>query len=335
MSENILFFGDNLEVMREHLPDAFVDLAYLDPPFNSQKAYNVLFEEPNGRKSQAQTQVYEDSWTWTETTEKAFGEIFEYADPRTIEMMKSLKAYLGDNNLMAYLTMMCIRLIEIKRTIKPTGSIYIHCDPTASHYLKILMDALYGIKNFRSEIIWRRTGSHNKVKRYAPVHDVIFFYTMSDDYCWNYPKRPYMKGHVEENFIKIGDRYRTNYYGNVLTGSGRRGGESGKPWKGINPTEKNRHWALPGALIEDIEEDFGGLTQHEKLDRLYELGHIKIEANQAWPIYERYLNENNGQYLHDIWAFQPHTQGTVFGTNDEIDKDVKWMPTRSRGAAGS
>ena len=158
--------------------------------------------------------------------------------------------------MLAYLVNMAIRLIEIHRILKPTGSVYLHCDPTASHYLKVLMDAVFSPTNFRSEIIWRRTGSHNKMRRWGPIHDVILFYTKSSEFTWNHPRRPYMLGHVKENFIEGEDgTYKTDYYGNVLTGSGTRKGESGKPWRGFDPTAKGRHWAIPGKIWEEVGID--------------------------------------------------------------------------------
>src|SRR5581483_1728234 len=135
-------------------------------------------------------------------------------------------------------------------------------------------------------------------------------------------------GHVSEYFVKDDKGWRTNYYGNVLTGSGLRGGESGKPWRGFDPSAKNRHWAIPSALTELIDEDLSGLSQHQKLDRLYELGHIKIVPGEAWPMYERYLRPEDGAPVPDIWAYEPYTQGTVFGTEEGIDEDVRWLAPR-------
>ena len=166
--------------------------------------------------------------------------------------------------------------MELRRVLKPTGSLYLHCDPTASHYLKLLLDTIFGARNFRNEIVWRRTGTHGKAKRYGLIHDTILFYTKSNIFTWNFPQRPYMKGHVEEYFVQDEQGWKTNYYGNVLTGSGLRNGESGQPWQGIDPSEKGRHWAIPGKLVEDINEDLSDLSQHQKLDRLLELGYIKI-----------------------------------------------------------
>jgi len=306
-STNTLYFGDNLDILRQHIADESIDLIYLDPPFNSKRDYNLLFKTPKGQSSEAQITAFEDSWHWGEQAEQEFKEILDQSNTAAAEMIQSLRRFLHENDMMAYLVMMCNRLLELHRVLKPTGSLYLHCDPTASHYLKIVIDAIFGPEQFRNEIIWRRTGAHNKSQRYAPLHDVILFYSKTADFVWNYPKHPYMKGHIEANFIKDEHGYRTNYYGNVLTGSGTRNGESGKPWRGFDPTAKGRHWAIPGALLEDIGEDISHLTQHQKLDRLFELGYIKIVKGQAWPIYERYLKSDDGQPVSDIWAYQPYT----------------------------
>jgi site-specific DNA-methyltransferase (adenine-specific) len=143
-----------------------------------------------------------------------------------------------------------------------------------------------------------------------------------------------MKGHIAENFVKDEHGYRTDYYGNVLTGSGTRGGESGKSWKGFDPTAKGRHWAVPGAVLEDIDEDLSDLSQHQKLDRLYELGYITITPGEAWPVYNRYLKPTDGQALPDIWAFQPYTKGTLFQNDDGIDEDVRWLSTKDSERLG-
>lgn len=332
-----LFFGNNLKVLREKFPsdEGYFDLVYLDPPFNSKRGYNVLFKE-GSEDSQAQIQAFEDTWHWNADAKAQFEDLVgNPAYPEKIsDLMLGMEKLVGHNDVMAYLTMMTVRLIEIHRVLKETGSLYLHCDPTASHYLKLVLDAIFGHEGFRNEIIWRRTGAHNKLKRYGPIHDTIFFYTKSKQYTWTNPKRPYMNGHVEEFFIQEDGKWRTNYFGNVLTGSGLRGGESGKPWKGIDPSAKGRHWAIPGALIEEVDEDLSELGQHEKLDRLYELGYITIDPNEAWPMYQHYLQPNDGQSLGDIWAFQPYTRGTVFGTDDGIDEDVRWLSTRDQERLG-
>lgn len=225
-------------------------------------------------------------------------------------------------------------VIEMHRVLNGTGSLYLHCDWHASHYLKVMMDGVFGEANFANEIVWRRTGAHSKASRYAPIHDTILFYKKSPHATWTYPKRPYMRGHVEEYFRHDGIGWQTNYYGNVLTGSGRRGGESGKPWRGINPTPKGRHWAIPRALLDEVDEDLSGLSQHEKLDRLYELGYIKIVPGQAWPMYEHHVTPSDGTSVPDIWAFQPYTGGTVFGTERGVDEDVRWLSPRDQERLG-
>jgi DNA modification methylase len=237
-------------------------------------------------------------------------------------------------HLLAYLIYMVQRLLHMKVILKPKGSIYLHCDPTASHYIKVMMDGIFGHRNFRNEIIWRRTGAHNKSERWGPVHDDILFYTASDSYTWNDPRQPYMLGHTNEHFEKDEAGYKTAYYGNVITGSGLRNGESGKAWKGYDPSAKGRHWAIPGKLWEDSGINGKGLSQHEKLDALYDAGFIKTIEGQAWPMYERRIRSGEGPATGDIWAYQPYTEGTVFGTENGIDADVSWIKPRSRDRLG-
>jgi DNA modification methylase len=335
-----LFYGDNLDVLRTQVPDSSVDLCYIDPPFNSKRNYNQIYNNIGGDEDKAQAQAFVDTWKWDDKAVEGFDQITSNEQGRfpakLIELVKGLRNVLGEGSLLAYFIHMSLRIVEIFRVLRPTGSFYLHCDPSASHYLKLACDAVFCSQSgeFQNEIIWRRTGSHNKVTRWGPIHDVILFYTKSQKYTWNNPKRAYMRRHVEEYFVLEDGRYRTNYYGNVLTGSDVRGGESGKVWKGFDPTAKGRHWAIPGALLEGIDEDFSGLTQHQKLDRLYELGAIKIVPGEAWPMYERYITESDGQAMSDIWAFQPYTDGSVFGTERGIDWDVRWLGPQDQERLG-
>jgi DNA modification methylase len=192
---NRLYFGDNLKVLREHVPDESVDLIYLDPPFNSNATYNVLFAEKSGEKSTAQITAFDDTWHWGEESEATFQELVTGPHVKLASLVESLRGFLGTNDMMAYLTMMAIRLVELHRVLKPTGTIYLHCDPTASHYLKLVMDGLFGPHRFRNEIIWRRTpfsGSSKARSQQLPrSHDVILFYSRSDSWRWNTPSRPY------------------------------------------------------------------------------------------------------------------------------------------------
>ena len=212
---NSLYFGDNLNILRQHIADESVDLIYLDPPFNSNATYNVLFRERSGKESAAQITAFDDTWRWGMESELAYQEVVTQQGGKVGELLAAMRAFLGQNDMMAYLTMMSQRMVELHRVLKPTGSIYLHCDPTASHYLKLLMDAVFGAEYFQNEIVWRRTGTHNKVKRFAPIHDIILFYSKSAYSKWNVAKKPYMKGHVEEYFIQDEEGWRTNYYGNV------------------------------------------------------------------------------------------------------------------------
>ena len=183
---NVLYYGDNLPILRKYIPDNSIDLIYLDPPFNSKATYNILFKEPTGEPSKAQVEAFEDTWHWTIETEKTFQEIVATAPANVVNLMNALREAIHENDMMAYLTMMCIRLLELKRVLKKTGSIYLHCDPTASHYLKIVMDAIFGVKNFRNEIIWHYQTYQGQVKKYFPKkHDVLFFYVKSDSWKFN------------------------------------------------------------------------------------------------------------------------------------------------------
>ena len=227
----------------------------------------------------------------------------------------------------AFLCFMGVRLLEMRRVLKDTGSLYLHCDPTASHYLKELMDAIFGHANFRNEIIWRRTGSHNYANRFGPIHDVILFFARSSAYQHRPVFTPYLNGHVDSFFKKRDDTGR--YWTNSIHGSGIRRGESGRPWRGFDPTAVGRHWAIPRDLVAAVGID-PDLPQHDKLDALYELGLIDLPTGKGLPTYRQYLDRSPGQLLQDVWAFQPHTKGVLHGTDAGIDEDVRWIPPRDK-----
>lgn len=330
--DNHLFYGDNLQVLRNSIKDKSVDLVYLDPPFNSKANYNILFKQPSGGGSQAQIQAFEDTWHWNDSAEKAFDEVIQSGHGNVAELLNALRSFLKENDMMAYLTMICVRLIELHRVLKDDGVLFLHCDPTASHYLKVLLDGIFGIECFQNEIIWRRTGSHNARRRFGPIHDVILFYSKTKDHYFKIVRSPYMNGHVTSRYSldKETGKLQFTSGGNVLTGAGATNGDSGKPWKGFNPAAKNRHWAIPGYLAEQMDDDFAKLTTLEKLDALYEAELIEIVEGNAWPIPVRYLREGDGASLQDIWAAQPYTDNTVYGTDEIIDADVAWLgPTDS------
>lgn len=187
---NTLYYGDNLQVLREHIADKSVDLIYLDPPFKSDQNYNVLFAERDGTKSQAQIKAFGDTWHWDEGAARAYQEVVEQGGD-VANVMRAFRTFLGDNDMLAYLAMMAPRLLELRRVLKPSGSIYLHCDPTASHYLKVLMDAIFLPLNFRNEIIWKRSTTHNDAKRWSPISDTLLYYSKGDKPTWNPPVVPH------------------------------------------------------------------------------------------------------------------------------------------------
>jgi len=322
---NKLYFGDNLHVLRQYVKDETVDLIYLDPPFNSQASYNVLFKGPVGKQSTAQVGAFEDTWHWGTGTELALEEL-RASSHRSWEVLCALRSFLGSGDIMAYLTMMSVRLVEMHRVLKPTGSLYLHCDPTASHYLKIMLDAIFGPERYLNEIIWRRTGSHNPRRSFGPVHDVIHAYAKTSDYKFNIVRRPYMRGHVESRYTRAADgRMKFSSGGNVLTGAGIRDGASGQQWRHFNVTAKKRHWAVPGFYEELMPTAYKSLNAVEKLEALYQAGLVEITPDAAWPIMVRYLDERDGTPLTDLWTYQPYTQNTVWGTDQGIDQDVAWL----------
>lgn len=204
--KNKLFFGDNLDIMRGHnIHDESVDLIYLDPPFNSKASYNVLFQEKNGTSSPAQITAFEDTWRWDIKAEGAYHEIItgKRAPAGLINLIQSLRTFLGQNDMMAYLVMMANRLVEMHRVLKPTGSIYLHCDPTASHYLKLVMDAVFGIRNFQNEIVWKRTSAHSDPRKCGKIHDVILFYSKSETYTWNPQYTSYSPEYLDSEWRQL------------------------------------------------------------------------------------------------------------------------------------
>ena len=177
---NHLYYGDNLDVLRESIRDESVDLIYLDPPFNSNATYNILFRAPSGEASQAQIEAFEDTWHWNDAAERAFDDVMQSGNAQAADMLRALRSFLRDNDVMAYITHISVRMLELHRVLKPTGSIYLHCDPTASHYLKVMMDAVFGAIRFRNEIIWKRTSAHNDTlarRAMGRITTILLFYT--------------------------------------------------------------------------------------------------------------------------------------------------------------
>lgn len=283
-----LYFGDNLDVLRDTqhgIKDDSIDLVYLDPPFNSQANYNVLFKARSGQQSEAQAEAFRDTWGWGPSAEYAYDEVRKIGG-KPFQVLSGLRPWLEDDNksLIAYLAMMTVRLIELRHKLKSTGSLFLHCDPTASHYLKLILDAVFGHDNFLNEIIWKRTSAHSSARRFGPIHDTILFYSQSEDYKWTKVFQPYDQTYVDAFYThrdKKGRRWRRS----DLTGAGIRRGETGEKWRGIDVTAKGRHWAWPPSEL-------------DKMDAAKRI-HWP-EKEDGVPMLKRYLDEQSGMPAQDI-----------------------------------
>jgi DNA modification methylase len=294
---NKLFFGDNLDMLRDNVDDESVDLVYLDPPFNSSANYNTLFAEQDGSPSEAQVEIFRDTWKWGESAESSFDDVMGMGGDLSV-LMRALRGALNQSPMMAYLAMMAARLIELHRSLKPTGALYLHCDPTASHYLKIVLDSIFGPSQFLNEVIWKRTSAHSAARRWGDVHDSILYYAKGPNYTWNNVFTPYDASYVA--------RYRnTDGEGRVwsddnLTAPGVRNGYSGQPWRGYNPTEKGNHWKVSNKAVAELVGPLvaEGLSTIEKLDALEKAGLIHWPQSGGFPRFKRVLG--NGMPLQDV-----------------------------------
>ncbi|SKI02278.1 site-specific DNA-methyltransferase [Mycobacteroides abscessus] len=290
MEKNQLYYGDNLDVLRgrdrdgrEYVADQSVDLVYLDPPFNSNRNYSVIFDR-NGSSEDAgaaQIEAFEDTWHWTPVTEVQFGQFIDNAPNEAADALTAFHTLLGENDAMAYLTNMAPRLLELHRVLKPTGVIYLHCDPTMSHYLKILMDSIFGPQNFRNEIIWQRTSAHNRVTRFGPVHDVILNYTMSQNWTWNRVYVPYDAESIERDYPHIEESTGRRYSHEKLTAPNP---GSRYEWKGVWPSG-NQYWGVSESTMRELDE----------AGRLY-------YSRNGLPRKINYLDEMPGMQAQDIWT---------------------------------
>lgn len=212
IDKNTLFYGDNLDILRHYIEDETIDLIYIDPPFKKQKQFNILYKEPNGTLSEAQTIAYADAWFWDEVSERYYKEIVKTAPESLADTIIGLRKFLNESDMMAYLVNMTVRIVELHRVLKPTGSLYLHCDWSAAHYLKILLDAIFGEENFRNEIIWGyRTGGVSK-RHFARKHDSIFLYTKTDNYIFN-PKQERI--YYEKDFFGVKKDTEGRFYADV------------------------------------------------------------------------------------------------------------------------
>ena len=296
VNSNRLYFGDNLEILREHVADESVDLIYLDPPFNSNATYNVLFRERSGEESAAQITAFEDTWHWGWESETAFRDVVTQGPEKVGSLLSALRQFLGQNDMMAYLTMMAQRMIELHRALKPTGSIYLHCDPTASHYLKLLLDAVFGAANFRNEIVWKRYGAHNDVgqgsTRFGRVHDIILLYGKSQSVTWNQGFVPLDESYIQSTYRNVEPESGRRFTTTPLTGPG--GAEKGNPvyeWNG-----HTRAWRYNQETMQQLDAE----------GRLY-------YSRTGYPRRKLYLDESRGVPVQDMW----YDINSLSGSNSE------------------
>ena len=282
-SKNKLYYGDNYEVLKRYVKDETVDLVYLDPPFNSRQDYNVLFAEKDGSQSSSQIHAFEDTWEWNIDAQRSYELIVEQGG-RVADALRAFKTFLFNSDMMAYLAMMAPRLIELRRVLKQTGSIYLHCDPTASHYLKILMDAVFGPENFRSNIVWKRTSSHSNASRnYGAVNDDLLFYVKSNAaYTYNVQYVPYSENYVKENYYRVDENGRLYRTDNLRNPSDRPNLKY--EYKGYKPHANG--WAISKERMEKLDSE-GRLHFPKSKD-----GRILLK---------RYLDEMPGMQVTNIW----------------------------------
>lgn len=298
---NTLYYGDNLKILREYIKDESVDLIYLDPPFNSNRNYNVLFKDESGAEADSQITAFEDTWHWNASAEETYRELVLAGDDVS-KMIEAFRSFIGTNQMMAYLVMMAVRLKELHRVLKPTGSLYLHCDPTASHYLKVLLDTIFGAQNYLNEITWVRTSAHSSANRYGGIHDTIFLYSRSSRYVWNKIFTPYTNEYIQTFFDEV-DSDGRRYKRADLTGAGTRNGESGEPWRGIDVTAKGRHWGVPGNVVEKLVglEAAQRLSTAEKLNALDKFGRIHWPKKEGGvPRLKQFPEDMPGIPLQDV-----------------------------------
>lgn len=288
---NVLYYGDNLDILRRYIPDASVDLVYLDPPFNSNRAYNIIFKDESGRQSDAQIEAFDDTWHWGPGVEQTFAYLTNTARhqgkvPDTVSaIIGALRKAIGANQMMAYLVEMTVRLVELHRVLKATGSLWLHCDPTASHYLKLVLDATFGAEQFRNEVIWKRSDAHNDagqgLKRLGRIHDVLLFYSKADAYAFNTVWTPLPVETADKWYVRRDPDGRRWNYGDLT--AAKAGGDTLYEFHGHHPA-KGRYWAY----------------SRERMAELEATGRIVFKGS-GMPYLKRYLDESKGVPLQDVW----------------------------------
>jgi site-specific DNA-methyltransferase (adenine-specific) len=303
VDQNTLYYGDNLDVLRRHIKDETVDLVYLDPPFNSHATYNVLFAEHSGAKAAAQVKAFEDTWEWDDAAARACQEMIE-AGGKVSEAIQAFRQLLGTSNMMAYLAMMAPRLLELRRVLRPTGSIYLHCDPTASHYLKLLMDAVFGARNFHNHIVWQRSDTHNDAKKQFPaISDHILFYSKTDSYTFSRQYVPHAAKTLQDwyQYLELPDgtvrkMTKDERETQVLPPGARRSNAADMTSPNPRPNLMYEYKGYPFPAK-------GWRYSKETMAKLDQEGKLLFPADPKGRIMlKRYLDEQAGVTVGDVWA---------------------------------
>ena len=320
--KNKLYFGDNLDILREHVPDESVDLIYLDPPFNSNATYNVLFKEASGEGSAAQIHAFDDTWHWNIESEYAYREVVQHGPKKLGDLLQAMRSFLGQNDMMAYITMMAQRMVELHRVLKPTGSIYLHCDPTASHYLKLLMDAVFGARRFLNEITWKRSSAHNDttqgMRRAGKIRDVVLVYIKSDDYVWNPQYTPYTDDYLSSEYRHVTPDGR--HYKETDVTAAKPGGDTEYEWHVKRPTNKKTRWSAD--LTDEYRDpqpgwEYKAVTPYRRRYWAYSKSNLAsfwnerrlIHRSTGTPRLMHFADDMPGVPLQDLWDDIPHASG--------------------------
>ena len=298
---NTLFYGDCLTIMREKIPPQSVDLVYLDPPFNSNEDYNSIYQDETGRPLPDQVEAYTDTWVLDTDGLRIIRDLPLLLSEHGINghganflaaMLSGLVHLQPD--MAAYLAYMTERLVWIRRVMKATASIYLHCDDTAAHYLKIVLDVLFGANNFRNHIIWKRTWAHNDPNRFGRIADFILLYGKSGEFTWNRQVADYSEDYIRKFYRYEDERGRFRLV--TLTGANVSSGESGQAWRGVNPTSSGRHWSVPKRIVRSLGgEEALALPIKERLDLLDKHGYIYWPPKGKVPHFKTVLERNAGR----------------------------------------
>ena len=284
ITQNTLFYGDNLPILQERFAGESVDLIYLDPPFNSNRSYNVLYKDESGSEAEAQILAFEDTWHWNNDTNDQLERLRERGD-KLAQLLETLVSVLGRNQMTAYLVMMTARLLELHRVLKPTGSLYLHCDPTASHYLKMILDMIFGVAGFQNEIVWKRTSSHSDAKRFPKITDTLLFYSKSQDFIWNPIHGKYSEKYLKTHYTNVDSGGRRFRYDNLVKPKG----SVGYFYSLLGCEPPPNGWRMPESRAQEWLAE----------------GKIEIPPTGKIPSFKRFLDEMKGVLPPNLWADIP------------------------------